>query len=238
MPSDEFPKSIEGAETSPGINRDAILAGLLNFDNPNAGKYRALIERAKRENQTGGEIGYGGASMDRGWIKVIEQAQKGEGNYANFGNFLEGKLKGKILVDLAGGVGNMRDFAKKAKAGVYILVERFYGNQEGDDPYKDVWDIPAWDKPGEMVTIVVRSDVLLFLSKLKSNSVNITVNGFDNFVQSSADYHKAVAEEITRVTESGGIAFGVQSDAFLYLNEEKMKGGYGDLPNSRLYVKS
>lgn len=61
----------------------------------------------------------------------------------------------------------------------------------------------------------IRADMLDFVSRIKDSSVNIVINGIDEYIISVKKYHEALAQEIFRVTKKNGVIFGNRSNCLV-----------------------
>lgn len=127
---------------------------------------------------------------------------------------LSEKLRGEILVDLGGGSGLMKGFAKEMGVSVYILADPHLPDYPDKpiDPLNDLSNPTESDK--DMQTIKLKADALDFTRRLPPNSVNFTINGMDLFVFMRSvpyphrHYITFLKEEVIRATKEGGIIFG------------------------------
>jgi ubiquinone/menaquinone biosynthesis C-methylase UbiE len=141
------------------------------------------------------------------WDRLLTQlekskSEKGKLKAEQVKEYFRNKLSGQTLVDLGGDTGGfIYQFIKRiglANEVVYISVDKFINEQ-------------LVNSGGGGNNFFVKDDMLHFLSTLKDDSVNITINGIDLLIIKNDEYHKALADEITRVTKKGGIIFGANS---------------------------
>lgn len=143
-------------------------------------------------------------------------------------------IAGNILCELGGAGGRMEFLAANMGASLYLEVDK-YPNHKKNDPTPIDPTIGTVKKrefvikrpngkdhiliEGEHDQIHVRADMLDFISRLKDNSVNIVINGIDDFVIEVPEYHKALAKEIIRITKRGGVIFGNYSNSLFELRK-------------------
>jgi hypothetical protein len=143
------------------------------------------------------------------WWQTCKRNQKIE-------DLLKSKFNGKMLVNL--GAGNPSPFLEELNNGTIINVDRFsFGNVGTKKPIKleKMWT----QKKGEVKSFGVSADMLDFVSKLSDNSVNIEIDGIDYDIIHNPEYHKALAKEILRVTEKGGLMIGIHSNPLYFVKE-------------------
>jgi len=186
---------------------------LLTFENPRMKEYDELLARLAKERKTG--------SIDQEpysdqWKLLIFGEELGRDVPAL--RYLREKLKGKWLLDLGSGSGGMKDVARILGVSRYIGVDKYPGRKESGSGYKDI--VLKESANGSTIEVAVASgDMLQFIARLPSESVNITINGIDVSIINDESYYKALATEIARVTPSGGIVFGVNAEVFRYLDQ-------------------
>ena len=138
-------------------------------------------------------------------------------------NFFKNKLNNAILIDLGGGTTDTVGSAAEIwNVGTYVNVDRSFGLKKGDSlPSLDSNPvIPVKERlEGTIRKIRVNSDMLEFVTKMKDESGNFTINGIDFQIVGNEAYLKALAKEVVRATEKQGIIFGVNSNLFVYLEE-------------------
>ncbi len=129
--------------------------------------------------------------------------------------FFRRRLKGKALIDLGGGPANWSwNIAREFGSSTHINVDR-YGSLNPPGPLKPKLlgfhqdKYSAWE---------INADMLDFISRVRSNIANCTINGIDDFIINDYRYHEAMAEEMVRVTKKGGLIFGYDSEVEHYLS--------------------
>jgi len=139
--------------------------------------------------------------------------------------YFKERLQGQALVDLGGGSGGvMFDLAANlARAQMYINVDRgrFHPNKP-PNPLEPTDIIPSQDQSRFIVK--VKADMLDFISRMKDGSANFAINGIDSIIVSDPRYNEALAKELVRATRSGGLIFGLESEALLILRDQINKG--------------
>ena len=138
-------------------------------------------------------------------------------------------LKNKILIDLGGANGSMCQFSADYGLSTYICVDRFEGALGASKEFNVNESLREID---------VVADMLDFLTRIKSRSASITINGIDNFIVDNHAYRTALAEEMLRVVSPGGLIFGANSDPLKILQHRSppelerkfIKGGGGLVP--------
>ncbi|OGF23390.1 hypothetical protein A2Y83_02410 [Candidatus Falkowbacteria bacterium RBG_13_39_14] len=138
------------------------------------------------------------------------------------------------LIDLGGGtMPTMAKFAETSKSEFYINVEKNWPDENPINPKKDIADKRDKEEYLKMQYVVVKDDMLDFISKIPDNSANFTINGINYQIIKNQKYHKALAQELVRATKEGGIIFGVQSDVFNYLSGEEFKDKVREIEKGR-----
>ncbi len=179
---------------------------LLSYENPKREEINRAIEKAEEEGMKKTFPG------NEYLIKaVFEFGMMPDLNIPAI-EFLKRKLNGKIVVDLGGGIGGSAILAKETGAEIYVNVERFniHGEVSTDKPIDD-------QKIDGLREIHFKADMLDFISRVNSESVNILISQIDKLIIKSSNYHSVLAREILRVTEKGGIIFGSQSEVLSLL---------------------
>jgi hypothetical protein len=116
-------------------------------------------------------------------------------------------VRDRPLIDLGGGYGTtMEQIARELGASMYVNVDKFAFDAESS-------------KKDEIETFRVKADLLDFVSHMKNDSANFTINGIDRYIIPSNEYHRALAEELGRTTLPNGIVLGAQSMVLDYLEE-------------------
>lgn len=116
------------------------------------------------------------------WVNMIAKS-KPSSREIKYIDFFKSKLKGEILLDLAGGYGDMVDFADFMGARVYINVDLnppFIKDKHEINPLIDISQ--QYEYMPEMQVINVKADMLDFISRCPDNSLNVTVNNIDSYV--------------------------------------------------------
>lgn len=136
------------------------------------------------------------------------------------------KLSGGVLVDLGGAEGNLRESALVWGVKTYINVDRGEYSWQKDGkrlPPNPLKAAVEFDE-SKLHIIGVNSDMLDFVSRMRDNSANFTINGIDfNIIEDDA-YHAALAKEVIRATKPGGIIFGANSEIVHPLYALKNRG--------------
>lgn len=114
---------------------------------------------------------------------------------------------GHLLVDCGAGKEYwMRKFAHEFHVGLLFEIDVAYQRPKmiasGSPPIRILFQ---------------KGDMLDALSRLPSACGNISINGIDGTLIENQEYHKALAHEIERVLQPGGIVFGFQSDVRRYI---------------------
>lgn len=141
-------------------------------------------------------------------------------------------ISGNILCDLGSAGGGLVGYiAKVLSAGLYIEVDKFPNGQDDPTP------IDSTRGRGEIYVsrggrffnegpikevqpeIHVRADMLDFISRLKSSSVNIVINGIDTDIIAPNKYHEFLAKEMLRVVRDNGLIFGDSSTSLGILRQ-------------------
>ncbi|MBA4337055.1 hypothetical protein C0416_04785 [bacterium] len=117
--------------------------------------------------------------------------------------FFAERLTGKPLVDLGGGRGWMTGFANELRVGEYVNVDRNHNQALPSDPYRIINSSPLGTN--------IQADMLDFAARLKDGVANFTINGVNQEAIDDERYHAALAKEILRATQSGGLIFGIKS---------------------------
>lgn len=165
------------------------------------------------------------ANYDEMWMRYGLEFLPGEKVPEVMSLFKEA-IPDSIVCDL-GSDGRMDLIAASHNADLFISVNKYPGGVKGDlleNPKVGYFNkVEFKDEitdtvlvPGTHNEISVQADLLDFASRLKDNSVNITINGIDSDLIDVEGYHEAVAKEIMRVTKKDGIIFGNSSVA-LYI---------------------
>lgn len=124
-------------------------------------------------------------------------------------NRLFGSLRGKTLIDFGGSKGReVRNFAENLGVHLLVNVDPTHSKQELGTIFR--CDLHYQKYLGDMLTVA---------SKLPNASVNVVINGIDSNIITEIEYHRAMAAEIARITEPGGLVFGDRSTALSYLDE-------------------
>ena len=188
---------------------------LQNRENPNKEYYQKLIADLEKRNFCKLSTPY----ADQ-WSDDMQLNR-------NIIDIFKNKLKGKVLVDLGCGQ-YLQHFDACAQQNSYTLnlarklqVKSYIGV----DKFIELNDLEDFNSKS-LDAIIVKADMLDFVSKLPDNSVNFTINGIDGVVILNCDkYAQAVAAEMVRATLPKGIIFGIRSEPteFLKSNPEEHK---------------
>jgi len=181
------------------------LKDLQNHKNPNNDNYQKLIVNLGNKNCVTSSTPYADQWFDDMQLNPF------------IVDIFENKLKGRVLVDLGCGqhmqsaIGNAYtlNLARKFQVKSYIGIDKLIKLNDLEDFNSKNLD-----------AIIVKADMLDFVSKLSDNSVNFTINGIDGVVILDSDkYARAVAAEMVRATLSNGIIFGIRSEPTEFLRE-------------------
>lgn len=133
-------------------------------------------------------------------------------------NWFAERLRGSVLIDVGGGLSSMQDFSIDYGVSTYVCVDRFGQTRESPvDPRRPEQESDPTDT---LHAIVVKADMLDFLSHLKDRSANLVINGIDLNIVPDSKYHEALANELARVVKPGGIIFGDHSEALNVLKRQ------------------
>ncbi len=193
------------------------LRSLLTYENPNAARYAALIQKNQYPPNLSNDFA-------PGWVTRETPLASKEAVKTYFAS----KLRGNILVDLGCGredksVDAMLWLARYSKAQSYIGVDANYGGGEIEDPFTairrdkkrqlDFW-VPNTKEKAIPQELTVRAHMLDFISRLPDNSANFAFNGIDPDIIPDNDYLMALMDEFVRATRVGGIVFGKNSEVY------------------------
>ncbi len=126
------------------------------------------------------------------------------------------RLAGAPLLDLGcgslEGSESFRSFVAQYRPSAYMGVDHI--TSYGDQPSVDVAEFgivtPLPEADDALPGLMVHGDILEVLSRLPDNSVNIALNGVDEWLMPAGGaYGQAVTQEIIRVARPGGLVFGV-----------------------------
>lgn len=195
-------KEFDTAELS---EAEQQLQGLLTYANPNREEIDGVIERVEVTPAYN-------AQLDTPYSKGLDGFVEGQVEVVS-------PINGEVLIDLGGGRNPIYTsrIAKMAQAGLFIDVEKSLPGKV--DPRKDVSGELDFIKDNLPPTAFVKDDMLDFVSRLKSDSSNFTINGIDTDIIEPEEYHRLLASEILRATKAGGLVFGASSLALQYLAE-------------------
>jgi len=192
------------------------LGELLNYSNPHTKRYQKIIEEenANERAQTQGAFG-------QIWQDLPPSIKNNEGFFSTKAtrNFLKSKLKGEILIDLGSGLNpTLLELALELEC-CYIHIDKFrLQSNRNLNPKKAIYQY----KEGWTEILDVQADMLDFLSRMKSNSANITINGIDSYIIPNKNYHEALAREILRVIKPEGIVFGNKSTSLQVIRKKRL----------------
>lgn len=135
-------------------------------------------------------------------------------------------LQGRVLIDLGGGLGStMRKFAKICGVDTYINVDADLETETGLELNPLV---PAYERiENDLQEIGVKADALDFIARLKDGSANFVVNGIDMSIIPDMRYHEALARELGRATQPGGLCFGHYSTSMEIMKPRPQHATYG-----------
>ncbi|MFA5022851.1 MAG: hypothetical protein WC385_02430 [Candidatus Paceibacterota bacterium] len=195
---------------------------LLTYENPNAEEYKKLIDEASAEAEL--------AVSNPGRAKTLSRSAGGAAYFTNFSmhwwsvctqnlktnDLLKSKFNGGTLVNL--GAGTPSPFLEILDNGTIINVDKYAFGHSGIKKSIELVKMYT-EKEGGVDSFCVSADMLDFISRLPSNSVNIEVDGVDYDIIHNPEYHKALAREILRVTKKGGLVIGTQSNPLYFAKE-------------------
>lgn len=175
---------------------------------------------------------------------------------------LDKTLKGKVLIDLGGGRGEvlsgswvsgyatyapapMQAVAERFKVKTYVNVDRYHtSSRDLIEPHNVTEDLGI-EQPRGMHVVYEGGDMLTFLSKIPDQKTDmvLVLNGIDAFVIQKRSYREALAKEIARVVSRGGAVMTCGSEDiteyFKKLGFEVADGFSkdGGLANPQLWIK-
>ena len=211
------------------------LQELLSYDNPRRQEYEELVRLEEYALKTFRMNRMPITNFSRVWDEIIGSQTPKKDSFSkerkNVQRFIKVGLTGEILIDLGSGpincldTDNLTSIAKMLGASAYIGVEKFPSDLSlALDLYKNIADPRLIESRAPMDHLEVKADMLEFISRVKSNSANITINGIDaSVLWDTRSYSEALAREIARVVRVGGIAFGHNSDVSTYLGNYGLK---------------
>jgi hypothetical protein len=192
------------------------LKEFLSYENPNKGQYENLIRvvAASQSHYDIEDMDEARTNFDFKWRLALRQEQGKE-----LLNYLSQKIGGEILIDLGGSSGSMESVARIVGAKTYITVDKYIAKDSPVDVYANL-STQSKKNASDPDKVMVKADLLEFVSKLPDASVNVTINGIDGLIIPESDYHKALANEIIRVAKNGGVVFGINADSLELLQSE------------------
>ncbi len=199
-----------------------FLRNLLSYKNPNLPQYQKLIRQAEEDQRTSGWAQSSAflTSYDGIWTtNIIFPDDHNKSSAEKVLQFLKSKLEGSILIDLAAG-GNMIYLSERLQVKTYIEVNLY--RNKFPNPYIDLSYQESVKKLRSHFSVKgvnVGADALDFASRIKSNSVNFIVNGFDSEIVTFNEYHEALANEMIRATVNGGLIFGLNSTSLVFVGQ-------------------
>ena len=130
--------------------------------------------------------------------------------YRKSRDFLRQHLEDGVLIDLGGGSWGSAELARYLGAATYINVERNLRSDEEipPNPLAAIKD----EQTDDLQEILIKADMLDFVSRLRDNSANFMINGIDESAINDFAYHLALAKELERATKPGGVVFGINSE--------------------------
>jgi len=184
-----------------------IIGNLTGFNNPHLQEYHDFVAQCARENT--GPCLLGDEYFHVGMLNTLG---------------INNLIKGKPLVDIGGGdiqtSYNAASWAEGNGASIYIDVDRCLTISDADlepDAIGRDRDTRTVDdeKLGPLVTveaeqkfsiptIYIADDILDFLARLESGSVNISISGIADEVVGNEKHSKFLANEIARIISGGG----------------------------------
>jgi len=201
-------------------NKRIDLREFLSYDHPGDGEVQGVIAREEQAAQAWDPsiwcVHTGGI-----WTDIAYDDEKFAESRAK--EYLSQKLKGKILVDLGCGPDPRPSVAGKFGADTYIGVDKFNVGERDDNraPKPDPFTNVSKKSPEKARkysegadSILVRADMLDFVSRLPSNSVNFMMDYVNGDIINRDEYVEAVVEELARATEEGGVVLMYSSEPF------------------------
>lgn len=210
------------------LNKETVekfsLKTFLNYQNPKAKEYEELIKTEVARTTSVKERSGLDPPIDEyseQWLnKIFLEVHK------ELLEFIREKISRELLVDLGGGRrATMKWLAKEFKVKTYIDVEKYLADKFPLDPVMNIAEQLGQtpEEAEETEIVLVKADMLNFVSRVPDNSVNFVINGIDTFVIDSPKYHSALAREISRTTKIGGVVFGINADALYELQESRFR---------------
>lgn len=193
------------ATQSENIQEELNVTDLTSHSNSKIEYYKALAKKAETEQRIiSSEEGFD-TNFESLWDNLIRRSST---STEEIKDYLKKGIRNKILIDIAG-QGGLSDLARDCEAKLQVIVNKYRGGSDRTE--------------GGLRILTVQEDALLFISKIKSNSVIVAINGLDSIIIKNPEYHQVLAEEILRITKVGGLIFGMQSDALFILRRSKYK---------------
>ncbi|MDD5586133.1 MAG: hypothetical protein PHY92_04135 [Alphaproteobacteria bacterium] len=143
------------------------------------------------------------------------------GDNTTTARFVRERLKGAPLIDVGGATGRFGEFAVTAGASAYINVDLYpLGGLHdlGEDPEYDLIP-PESAFKNNTQRLSVCADMLDFISRVPGQSVNIMINGIDELIVRTTEYHKALAQEMVRTVRPDGVILGYNSASLRYAEQ-------------------
>jgi hypothetical protein len=177
------------------------LSEIIDFQNfRTSGRLRSLISSVEGRN-------------------IVQPIPSGEGWLANIKKYpkvaevLSKALKDSILVDIGCSErwSSMHKLAKLMNARLYVAVDQFWPVSDSNLVERSNLSVVKIIEDSQCNAILIKSDALEFLSKLKSASCCIALNAIDACIMSNPQYHERLAAETQRSVTKGGAAFGILS---------------------------
>ena len=203
------------------------LRQFLTYENPNISHYQELIQR---EYSASEGLRLNDSFSDL-WAPVFFNREETDdtrrfqpdSRYKKALPYLVEKLQGEVLIDL-GGARNIVIPSLAKKCGVLRCIDVDVMS-EGEIPigpnfdpftgrrqmYPDVGFLTEEELRKQMEWIIVKADMLNFIARLPSSSVNFSINGIDSNIIKTREYGDALMAEIKRTTKVGGVVFGIGS---------------------------
>ncbi len=187
---------------------------LLTYENPRRAQLEPLIEGARNGRGKFLKTPYVGLTWDYLGDERFEHA------FGELRETMRKKLQGKTLVDLGCNIGfsrwQTREIILNMRIAKYIGVDL------------DTKEI-EYEQDGVKISIM-QTEMLNFISRLPTASVNFMLTGIDSSVINVKGYTRELAAELYRATEKGGLVFGSSSEVFRFLEEtgfERIFSDYG-----------
>jgi hypothetical protein len=216
---EQYETTVEGLERKAAKEKyEAKLRELLNYKNPKAEVYAALIKQIEESEST---IETTDEWYHTGYLEGLDNFMSHSEHLA----YLKEKLKGTKLLDLGGTMIVTGPLLRQIGLDSYMAINRYgFSSSKESNPYAVVGIFEKELEPNGQFNLPdrvnVKSDMLDFTSRLRSESdVNVMINGIDTIIIKDNKYHQLLAEEITRSLKTGLLVFGTRSTSLNILAE-------------------